>query len=97
MLQKSTPLQPESSRWFVDGARVASVASVGTLPIGIVQQQARFLSGHGCSSRRAFLFPFFFYFDSDRSVATHAQRVLPFLTTLRVPEDSEALVPIVVA
>lgn len=72
------------------GARVASVASVGTLPIGILQQQARFLSGHGCFSRRAFLFPFFFHFDSDRSVATHAQHVLPFLTTLRCRKTRSA-------
>lgn len=61
---------------------VACVASVGTLPIGIIQQQARFRYGHGCFSRRAFLFPFFPHFDSDHSVATHAQLVLPFLTTL---------------
>lgn len=60
LLLRATPLRPESSRAarpFVCGARAASVASVGTLPIGIIQQQARFRCGHGCCSRRAFLFP----------------------------------------
>lgn len=92
MLLKSTPLQPETSRAppsFISGARVASVASVGTLPIGIIQQQARFRCGHGCFSRRAFLFPFFPYFDRDRSVTTHAH-VLPFLTTLRCRKTRSA-------
>lgn len=93
MLPKSTPLQPESSRAarsFVGDPRVASVASVGTLPIGIIQQQARFRCGHGCFSRRAFLFPFFPSFDSDRSVAAHAQHVFPFLTTLRCRKTRSA-------
>lgn len=68
------------------GLSPASVASVGTLPIGIIQQQARFRCGHGCFSRRAFLFPFPPRVASDRSVAAHRQHVSPFLTTL--PEDS---------
>lgn len=91
---KSTPLPPECSRAarsFVGGARAASVASVGTLPIGIIQQQARFRCGHGCFSRRAFLFPFPPRFDRDRRVATHAQHVLLFLTTLRCRKTRRAV------
>lgn len=86
LLLRPTPLRPGSSRAarsFVGGARAASVASVGPLPIGIIQQQARFRCGHGCLSRRAFLFPFPPRVDSDRSAVAHGQHVLPFLTTLR--------------
>lgn len=80
-----------AARPFVCGARAASVASVGTLPIGIIQQQARFRCGHGCFSRRAFLFPFPPHVDSDRSVAAHRQHVSPFLTTLRCRKTRRAV------
>lgn len=79
LLLRAAPLRPESGICRFRGR---------TLPIGIIQQQARFRCGHGCFSRRAFLFPFPSppRVASDRSVPAHRQHVSPFLTTL--PEDS---------
>lgn len=54
-------------------------------------------SATGSLSMRTWVFlqtrisvPFFFYFVSDRSVATHAQHVLPFLTTSRCRKTRSA-------